>query len=130
MDRRWIFAGLLVLVLGAIAALVFLGPDRDWGPRDQRAELVQVVDDEGNPVAGANTIVVERDRHGFPFGLFVIPLLLLLVFGLFRGLFWGPPGGGPWGSGGAQREQWLDEWHKRQHREPASEPKPSSTESS
>lgn len=81
MNRRWMFGGLLVLVMGAIAAFSFWGPDRDWGPRDHGVELVQIVDDEGNPVEGASTIVVERDRHGFPFALFLIPLLLL-VFGL------------------------------------------------
>lgn len=129
MNRRWMFGGLLVLVMGAIAAFSFWGPDRDWGPRDHGVELVQIVDDEGNPVESASTIVVERDRHGFPFALFLIPLLLLLVFGLFRRAFWRPPGGEPWGPGG-DRAQWLDDWHARQHRDAANAAPPPSTESS
>lgn len=129
MNRRWIFGGLLVLILGTIAAFAVWGPDRDWGLRDRRVELVQVVDDQGNPVEGGSTIVVERDRHGFPFGLFLIPLLLVLIFGLFGRTFRGPPGGGPWGPGD-RREQWLDDWHTRQHRDSANAATPPSTEAS
>ncbi len=130
MKQRWIFGGLLVIAVGVIVAVAIWGPDRDWGPRDNRVEVVQIVDDRGAEVDGARTIIVERDRHFFPLGLLLIPLLLVLLIGLFRRTFWGPPGAGPWGHGGGDRAQWLDEWHARQHQEMASTAKPSSTESS
>ena len=122
MNRRWIVAALFVVTLGAIAAVAIWGPDGDWGARDNRAEVVQVVDVQGNAVEGGNTIVIERDRHFFPFGLFLIPLAFFLFFGLFRWAFRGPGSGGPWGPGGDHRAQWLDEWHARQHQGVAGPP--------
>lgn len=119
MKQRWIFGGLLLIVVGIVAAVALRGPDRDWGPRDQRVEVAPVVDDRGNEVEGGSTIIVERDRHFFPFGLLLIPIVLFLLIALFRHPFWGPPGDGPWGPGGDHRAQWLDDWHKRQHRESA-----------
>jgi len=115
MNRRWIFASVFILTLGAITAIAFWAPDRDWDRRD-RVEVVQVTDTSGNAIEGGATIVVERGGHGFPFGLLLIPLFLVLIFGFLRGGFRGPAGGGPWGTGGGDRAQWLDEWHTRQHR--------------
>jgi len=96
MNRRWIFAALFVLTFGAITAIAFWAPDRDWGRGDRDVEVVRMVDANGNAIEGGATVIVEGGRHGFPFGLLFIPLLLLLVFGLLRRAFWGPPGG-PWG---------------------------------
>lgn len=115
MNRRWIFVGLFVLTLGAITSIAFWGPDRDWD-RGDGVDVVRIVDAEGNAVEGSSTVIIDRDRHGFPFGLLLIPLLLFLVFGLFRRAFWGPPGG-RWGPSRGDRERWLDEWHTRQHQQ-------------
>ena len=117
MKRPWIFVGLFLITLGTIAAIAFWGPDRDWDRDSRRIEVVQVVDPEGNAIEGGATVIVERDRHGFPFGILFIPFVLLLVFGLLRGGFRGPRGGGPWGPGGDRGERWLDEWHSRQHQD-------------
>lgn len=117
MNRRWFFAGLFVLTLGAIVAIALWDPGPDWDRADRRVEVVRVVDADGNAIEDGSTIVVEGGRHGFPFGLLLIPLFLLLVFGLLRWTFWGPPGGGPWSPppDDRAREQWLAEWHARQH---------------
>lgn len=117
MRRPWIFAGLFILTLGTITAIAFWAPDRGWDRRDDRVEVVQVVDPDGNLVEGGATIVVDRDRHGFPFGLLLVPLFIFLVLGLVRGPFRGPGGGGPWDPDGDHRGRWLDEWHVRQHQE-------------
>lgn len=111
MNRRWIFAGLFLLTLGAIAAIAFWAPGHDWERRDHRIETVQLVDTEGNAIEGGATIIVERGRHGFPFGLLLIPLGLFLIFGFLRG--------GPWRPGDRDHNHWLDEWHARQHRDMA-----------
>lgn len=117
MNRRWIFVGLFVLTLGAITAIAFWGPDRDWDRGDRRVEVVRVVDADGNAIEGESTVIIDGGRHGFPFGLLLIPLVLFLVFGLLRRAFWGPPGGGPWDRppDDRGRDQWLAEWHARQH---------------
>jgi hypothetical protein len=129
MNRRWIFAGLFVLTLGAIVAAGAIWGDGDWGPPDRDTEVVRIVDDQGNTVAAGSTIIVERDRGGFfPFGIFFIPLAFLLFFGLARLFFGGGPRGGPWGPGGDHRAQWLDEWHKRQHQEMANPAPPAATD--
>lgn len=106
MNRRWLFVTLFILTLGAITAAIYWAPDRDWERRDNRVEVVQAVDPDGNAIEGGATIIVERDRHGFPFGLLLIPLILLLVFGFMRRGPWGPPGDG-------DRARWLEEWHER-----------------
>ncbi|MBA2468400.1 MAG: hypothetical protein H0V37_03230 [Chloroflexia bacterium] len=116
MNRRWIFAALFLLTLGVITAAVFWAPGRDWDRRDNRVEVVRVVDTGGNAVEAGSTIVVEPGHGGFPFGLLLIPLFLLLIFGFLRGGYRGPTGGDPWGPGGGDRAQWLDDWHARQHR--------------
>lgn len=130
MKRSWIFGGVLLAIVGVIAAIAIWGPDRDWDRHDNRVEVVQVVDDEGNSIDPGSTVIVERDRGGFfPFGLFLIPLAFFLFFGLFRWAFRGP-GGGPWGPGGDGRSQWLDDWHKRQHQEMTSPTTPTGGEPS
>ncbi len=119
MKRPWLFAALFLITLGTIAALAVWGPDRDWDRGDNRFETVQVVDADGNAVAGGSTIIIDRDRHGFPFGLLFIPLFIILLIGVFRGGFrnpGGPGGRGPWNGDADRRAQWLDDWHARQHR--------------
>jgi len=113
MKQRWMFAALLVLVVGGIAAAIaWWGPDRDWD-RDDRVQVVRVTDD-GTTASTGDTIVIERDGRGFfPFGIFFFPLGFLFVFLIFRFLFWGPRRGGPWNGG--PPPQWMDEWHRRQH---------------
>ena len=108
---RWIVIGLL-----AIAVVVGLGAwfgDGDWGDRDGwRDSNAQAV-----TTAEGETIVIERDRHFFPFFIF-IPFLIF-------GLFWAF---GPWrGRGGDWRRngpdalsevEWdrrMTEWHRREH---------------
>lgn len=118
MKRPWLFAALFLITLGTIAAIAVWGPDRDWDRDNNRVEAVQVVDADGNAVDGASTIIVDRDRNGFPFGLLFIPLFFILLVGLFRGGFRGPggPGGrGPWNEEDNRRTRWLDDWHARQH---------------
>ena len=121
MNRPWLFAGLFLITLGTIAAIAFWSPDRDWDRGDNQFQTVQVDDADGNAIDGGSTIIVDRDRHGFPFGLLVVPLFILLLIGLIRGGFRGPggpggPGGrGPWSERDDRRVQWLDEWHARQH---------------
>lgn len=115
MKRPWIFIGPFLITLGTIAAISFWGPDRDWDRGDNRIETVQVVDADGNAVEGGSTIIGDRERHGFPFGLLFIPLFFILLFGFFRGGFRGPGGGGPWNGDDDRRARWLDDWHARQH---------------
>ncbi len=115
MKRPWIFVGLFLVTLATIATIAFWGPDRNWDRDGRGVEVVQMVDPEGNAIEGTATVVVERGHRGFPFGLLLIPLVLVLVFGLLRGGFRGPGNGGPWGPDGNNRAQWLDEWHARQH---------------
>jgi len=117
MKRPWILVGLFLITLGTIAAIAFWAPDREWDRDGRGVDVVQVVDAEGNAIDGGATVIVERDHRGFPFGLLFIPLILLIVFGLWRSGFRGPRWGGPWGPGGDRGERWLDEWHARQHQE-------------
>lgn len=131
MRRPIIFGALLLLVIGGIAAAAIWGPDRDWDRgRADRVEIVRVADDGtgtgADTTAGSgDVVVIDGDRpFFFPSGLLLIPLVIFLLFGLFRGAFfgWGGPrggggnrfgAGGPGGNGGAPA--WLDEWHRRQH---------------
>ena len=117
MKRQWIIAGLFLIALGTISVIAFWAPERDWDRGENRVEVVQAVDPEGNALEGGATIVVERGHRGFPFGLLLIPLAFILLFGLLRGGFRGPGGGGPWGPDGDRHSRWLDDWHARQHQE-------------
>lgn len=124
MRRRIIFSGLFILAIGGIVAAIIWGPDGNWDrDRGDRVEIVRVAGDgtgaEGTAGPG-DVIVVERQRpFFFPFGLLLFPLVIFLLFGLFRGAFFG--GGGP--RGGLNRfanggdPAWLEEWHRRQHGE-------------
>jgi hypothetical protein len=70
--------------------------------------------------AGARVVhVVGPGYDGFPFGLFLFPLVFIGFFLLLRGAFWGRRWGGPrWGGPGAShwdRRQMFEEWHRHQH---------------
>ncbi len=122
MSRRSVFFTLAVLVIGAFTAIAIWGPDREWGPPDRQVEVVQVVDDQGNTIEGATTVIVERDHRGFPFGIFFIPLAIIFTIGVARFVFGEPRFRGPGGPGGPDRAQWMEEWHRRQHADMASSP--------
>ncbi len=122
MRRQIIFGTLFVLAIGSIVAAIIWGPDRDWDrTRGDRVEIVRVADDgtgSGTTAGTGEVIVIEGNRpFFFPFGLLLFPLVIFLLFGLFRGAFFGSggPRGGPnrFGNGGSPA--WLDEWHRRQH---------------
>lgn len=114
MNQRWILPAILVLIVGGIAALAIWGPDRDWD-RHREVEVVRVVDDGDATTDAGDTIVVERDRGFFPFGLLFFPLVVLAVFLLLRAVIWGGRPPGPWHHGGPPSSAWLDDWHRRQH---------------
>ena len=121
MSRRSIFAGLAALAIIAFALVAIFGPDRDWDRNHRSVEVVQVVDDQGQPLDGANTVIIDRGGPGFfPFGIFFIPLGILFFFGVLR-LFFGPRFGGP-GPWRGQREDWLNDWHRRQHEDTEATP--------
>ena len=82
MRQRWIFAGLLVLMVGGIvAAVAWWGPDRDWDRHD-RVEVVRVTDNgDTTTLAPGDTIIVERGGpRFFPFALFLFPLGFFAFF--------------------------------------------------
>jgi hypothetical protein len=122
MSRRSVFFTLAVLAIGAFTAIAIWGPDRDWEPPDREVKVVQLVDDQGNTIEGANTVIIERGHRGFPFGIFFIPLAILVTIGIARFVFGGPRWGGPGGPGGHDRAQWLEDWHRRQHADMTSSP--------
>lgn len=116
MSRRNIFIGLAVIAIAAFTAVGIWGPDRSFDRRTS-TEVVQVVDNQGQPVEGATTIIVERGGHGFPFGILLVPLGILFFFGVMRRAAFGSRFGGdpPCGPGGDRREEWMNNWHRRQH---------------
>src|SRR5436190_1067541 len=76
--------------------------------------------------SGARVVhVVGPGYDGFPFGLFLFPLVFIGLFLLVRGAFWGRRWGGPGGSGGPgapggpgghwDRRQMFEDWHRNQH---------------
>jgi hypothetical protein len=73
--------------------------------------------------SGARVVhVVGPGYGGFPFGLFLFPLVFIGIFLLLRGAFWGrrwggPGSGGPPGSGRWGRGEMFEEWHRKQHGE-------------
>jgi hypothetical protein len=122
MRRQIIFGTLLALLIGAIAAAFIWGPDGDWDrDRGDRVEIVRVADDGTGSAAtdgSGEVIVIEGQRpFFFPFGLLLVPLVIFLLFSLFRGAFfgWGGPRGGPDRFVDGRGPAWLEEWHRRQH---------------
>jgi hypothetical protein len=110
--RGWIFVAILaLLVAGGIATAIVVGDGWDR----HHAEVTRVVGANGE-----ETIVIRDGRpFFFPFGIFLVPLVFLLFFGLMRAFFWrGRWGGGPWNSGGGPGNgapRWFDDWHRRAH---------------
>ena len=101
---RWIVIGLVAVAV--VVGLGFLIGNGHWGDgdgwRENRTEVVTT--------AAGETIVIERDRHFFPFFIF-IPFLIIGLFWAFggrrcRGNGWRDDGPGP---------QWMSDWHRREH---------------
>jgi hypothetical protein len=102
---RWIFAGLVVIAV-ALGVIAYThdgdrGDGDGWGRND--TEVVTTAQGE--------TVIIERDRHFFPFFIF-IPFLFIGLFWLLAGRRFG--GGGGW-PGNGRGQDWLNEWHRRQH---------------
>jgi hypothetical protein len=75
--------------------------------------------------SGARVVrVVDPGYDGFPFGLFLFPLVFIGFFLLLRGAFWGRRWGGPgsWSPGHWNRREMFDEWHRSQHEPGAQDP--------
>ncbi|HEV2065440.1 MAG TPA: hypothetical protein VGR08_01300 [Thermomicrobiales bacterium] len=122
MRRQIIFGTLLLLTIGGIVAAIIWGPDGDWDrTRGDTVEIVRIADDGTGSAATNGTgevIVIEGQRpFFFPFGLLIVPLVIFLLFGLFRGAFfgWGGPRGGPGRFIDGPDGAWLEDWHRRQH---------------
>lgn len=121
--NRWIVAASIVAVVGIGGALAFWDHDDDWGP-DRGVDVIT------RTVAadGTETIVIREDgRHFFPFGLFILPLVIFFtIFALRASAFRGHSlGYGPWMHGGPGVDDlpgWFDEWHRRAHAGPNSPP--------
>jgi hypothetical protein len=98
---RWLVVGFIALVV-ALGIGAYVADDQDWGPnRDRSAQVITTQSGE--------TIVIERDRHFFPFPFLFIPLFFIGLFWFLAGRRrW--DGGGPWG--GPDR---FREWHEREH---------------
>ena len=93
---RWVIGGAVALLL-AFGIVAGIRGDGDWGDgRDGRVERIVNAD-------GTETLVVHDgwDRGGFPFGIILVPLVILGTIALARGIFGRGPGGpGRWGGPG------------------------------
>ena len=97
---RWVVGGAVALLLAFGIAAGIRG-DGDWGDgrwdRDGRVERIVNAD-------GTETLVVHDGwgRDGLPFGIIVVPLVIVGTIALARGIFGRGPGGGPgrWGGPG------------------------------
>jgi hypothetical protein len=113
--RRFIpLAIFLVIVAGLFTAAWYWG-DGDWGPDRDRTHVVRVVDDQGQPIGDGNTVIIDRDRGPFffPFGLFLIPLFIFLLFWTFGRR------GRPYGPNGYPTDtppQWFEHWYEQMRR--------------
>ncbi len=122
MRRQIIFGTVFLLAIGGIVAAIIWGPDGDWDrTQGDRVEIVRISDDGTGSAATNGTgevIVIEgQPPFFFPFGLLVVPLMIFLLFGLFRGASfgWGGPRGGPGRFTNGPDQAWLEDWHRRQH---------------
>lgn len=111
---RWIVAACVVVVIG-LGIVGAARSDGDWGPNHESVVTRSVASD------GTETIIIhDGDRHFFPFGLFIFPLVIFGSLFFLRALAfrgrWG--GNGPWTPGGPRAGEIpsrFEEWHRRAH---------------
>jgi hypothetical protein len=115
---------LVVIIGGLIAAAWIWGDDDRWDRVHGDTHVVQVVDDQGQPIGDGTAVIIERDGRPFffPFGFLFVPLVIFLLFWAFRAAFWRGPGGpwrtdGPWDAchGGSPRP-WFQYWDLQMER--------------
>ena len=102
---RWIFAGLVAIAV-AIGVAAYVDDDKWDGNDGWRGNDTEVV-----TTAQGETVIIERDRHFFPFFIF-IPFLIFGLIWLFAGRRFG--GGCGWPGNGCGQD-WLNNWHRSQH---------------
>ena len=96
---RWVIGGAVALLL-AFGIVAGIRGDGDWGDGrwDRNGRVERIVNADGT-----ETLVVHDgwDRGGFPFGIILVPLVILGTIALARGIFGRGPGGpGRWGGPG------------------------------
>ena len=107
MRRGFVIGLVLLLALAGVAI----------GVTAYHAGLNHGLDQAAN---GARVVhVVGPGYDGFPFGLFLFPLVFIGLFLLVRGAFWGRRWGGPGAPGGPgghwDRRRMFEDWHRNQH---------------
>jgi hypothetical protein len=98
--KPWIVFTALVAIVAAAVVIGKIEGDGDWGPpREERVITTP----------SGDTVVIEDERwRGFPFGILLLPLIILglvWAFGGRRGRGWDP----------GDRAQWLSDWHRAEH---------------
>jgi len=119
--KHWIIGAAVVIAIGLVfGVLFFSSPDMGSGGHEVISRSVAA--------DGTETIIVhDGERHFFPFGLFIFPLVGFGLLWLARdfALRGRGPGPGPWMRGGlpaGNPPAWIEEWHRRLHASP--EPPP------
>jgi hypothetical protein len=138
--RRFLPLTVLVVIIGGLIAAGWIWGDNDrWERAHGDTHIVQVVDDQGQPVGDGTAVIIERDGRPFffPFGFLVVPLVIFVLFWAFRAAFWRGPRG-PWqpegpgyaGPGGTP-PPWFQEWYQQMERRsgPRADTTPSATPS-
>jgi len=119
----------IAVVAGLIAAAWIWGDERAWGPDQDHTHVVQVVDDQGQPVGDGTAVIIDRDRGPFffPFGFLLVPLFIFLLFWTFAPFWRGRgPNGGPPAYPTDTPPAWFEHWYRQmQRRDAGSPPQPS-----